>query len=348
LLNCACFIYIGAWLPFESYNNSTLGIAPWKLVVLFIAILFLRRIPSLLLMYKFIPDIRNWREALFCGHFGPMGVGAIFISTLAITRLPVPQDPPANQKEILAASLQPIVSFIVLCSILIHGLSIPAFWFGRKMHSRTVSVSATWSRTINSRTGQDPPDWLLWARRPSAPIATSPTPLDIEQGDGVSPTAPTFVETPKGTLVGRRTRPSSLERLSKAEKLASSPTSSAPRTRSSTPVSAPASGSGHNSQEGKGGLRPSTVMAESPAAATGAGVESQENVRTSNQAEDIDDVEDNSMDEAGYGFASLHDKKENVGMPEEIDASGIGRELNGDTRESTSTPVITKQVQFVQ
>lgn len=70
LLNCACFIYIGAWLPFNKFNSPELGIIPWKLVVLFFAILALRRIPSLLLLYKWIPDIRNWREALFCGHFG--------------------------------------------------------------------------------------------------------------------------------------------------------------------------------------------------------------------------------------------------------------------------------------
>ena len=140
VLNCACFIYIGAWLPFEKFDVPSLGISPSRLVILFLAILVLRRIPSLLLLYKFIPDIHNWREALFCGHFGmphhvyqiltsinglrlnigPMGVGAIFISTLALTRLPEPSDPPANQAEFLAASLQPIVSFVVLCSILIR------------------------------------------------------------------------------------------------------------------------------------------------------------------------------------------------------------------------------------
>lgn len=51
---------------------------------------------------------------------GPMGVGAIFISTLALTRLPEPSNPPVGQTEILAASLHPIVSFVVLCSILIR------------------------------------------------------------------------------------------------------------------------------------------------------------------------------------------------------------------------------------
>lgn len=70
ILNCACFVYIGAWLPFSSFNNHALGIDAWRLVVLFIAILFLRRIPSVLILYKWIPEIKTWQEAVFCGHFG--------------------------------------------------------------------------------------------------------------------------------------------------------------------------------------------------------------------------------------------------------------------------------------
>jgi sodium/hydrogen antiporter len=49
-----------------------------------------------------------------------MGVGAMFISTLALSRLPQPHNPPRNQQELLAATLQIIVSFIVLGSIVIR------------------------------------------------------------------------------------------------------------------------------------------------------------------------------------------------------------------------------------
>jgi hypothetical protein len=49
-----------------------------------------------------------------------MGVGAIFVSTLAVTRLKEPDGPPKNQEELLAATLQPIVSFVVLGSIIIR------------------------------------------------------------------------------------------------------------------------------------------------------------------------------------------------------------------------------------
>jgi len=166
VLNCGCFIYIGAWLPFDAFNTPSLGIVPWRLVVLFFCILLLRRIPAVLLLYKWIPEVTTWKEALFSGHFGPMGVGAVFVSTLALTRLPTPSDPPADQQEFLAATLQPIVSFVVLGSIMIHGLSIPFFSASKNIHSRTISLSRTLSRSPNEGA-----EWLAWTRRiPSLPV----------------------------------------------------------------------------------------------------------------------------------------------------------------------------------
>ncbi|KAF8482767.1 Cation/H+ exchanger [Russula ochroleuca] len=153
VLNCACFIYIGAWLPFDRFDISELGISPWRLVLLVLVILVLRRIPSILVLYKWMPEVSNWREALFCGHFGPIGVGAVFIATLAQSRLNVPQNPPSSQQDLLAIALQPIVSFVVLGSILTHGLSIPFFSAGRR--------TLTLSRSMIT----DQPDWLQWVRR---------------------------------------------------------------------------------------------------------------------------------------------------------------------------------------
>jgi hypothetical protein len=121
--------------------------------MLVLIILVLRRIPSILILYKWMPEVSNWREALFCGHFGPIGVGAVFISTLAQSRLEVPQNPPSSQQDLLAIALQPIVSFVVLGSILTHGLSIPFFSAGRR--------TLTLSRSMIT----DQPDWLQWVRR---------------------------------------------------------------------------------------------------------------------------------------------------------------------------------------
>ncbi|PFH50973.1 hypothetical protein AMATHDRAFT_192267 [Amanita thiersii Skay4041] len=172
VLNCACFIYIGAWLPFESFNTPELGITPWRLSVLCVGILILRRIPALLVLYKWIPEIRNWKEALFTGHFGPMGVGAVFVSTLAVHKLPAPHNPPESQQDLLALVLQPMVTFVVLGSIIIHGLSIPFFNMGRKMKSRTPTVVGL----INTLSLRVPttPEWLTQVRRFN--------PLDIKLG----------------------------------------------------------------------------------------------------------------------------------------------------------------------
>jgi sodium/hydrogen antiporter len=49
------------------------------------------------------------------------GVGAIFISTLAAKELgDVPETGAETQTQILAASIQPIVAFMVICSIAVR------------------------------------------------------------------------------------------------------------------------------------------------------------------------------------------------------------------------------------
>lgn len=135
-----------------------------------------------------------------------MGVGAIFISSLALYKLPEPNYPPQSQTDLLTVTLQPIVSFVVLGSIIIRmrlsmhrdtnlilftdGLSIPFFSFGRTV-SRTVSLSATLTQA--GRRSKEAPDWLLWVPRVPAPAAKG----DIERLDG--PVAgPSSSSTPVG------------------------------------------------------------------------------------------------------------------------------------------------------
>ena len=162
VLNCFCFIYIGAWLPFAKFHISEIGVTPWRLVILMLIILTLRRIPSLLLLYKLIPEVTSWREALFCGHFGPVsdsslaslvraeftsnspldffffqiGVSAVFVCLLAQSRLKAPQDPPQTQEDLVATALQPIIAFVVLGSILVRTSfsTFPTFFFLSRLH----------------------------------------------------------------------------------------------------------------------------------------------------------------------------------------------------------------------
>ena len=118
-------------------------------------------------MYRWIPDVKTWREAVFSGHFGPMGIGAIFISTLASEFLilhidgnPSTTADQHHQIEMVSQMIQPIVAFMVICSIMIHGLSIPGFSLGRRVHS--VSKDLVEGDTTGSRAGE--PDWTNQAR----------------------------------------------------------------------------------------------------------------------------------------------------------------------------------------
>lgn len=101
-------------------------------------------------------------------------LGAIFISTLAYQKLPhaAPGTDPQTQAELLAASIQPIIAFVVLCSILVHGLSIPFFSLGRRVHT----VSRTWSRHSGV------PDWTTLTRRVSKAedIVINRDPRDVQ------------------------------------------------------------------------------------------------------------------------------------------------------------------------
>lgn len=68
----------------------------------------------------------------------------------------------------------------------LDGFSIPFFSVSRTLHSRTVSVTRTWTSRQNTA-----PDWLLWARRtpgPDASGANSISHTDVERGTADSKT----------------------------------------------------------------------------------------------------------------------------------------------------------------
>lgn len=78
LFNIASFIFVGAWIPFADFNNHELTLSVWRLFVIAILILLLRRLPIIIVLYRWIPDIKTFREAVFTGHFGPVGIGERF------------------------------------------------------------------------------------------------------------------------------------------------------------------------------------------------------------------------------------------------------------------------------
>lgn len=159
LLNLTYFVYLGTIIPWEQYNNPAIGLTPWRLVVIALFVIFFRRIPIMLALKPVIPDIKTWREALFAGHFGPIGVGAIFIAILARAELETESTTPlasytdpAAENYMVVALIWPITTFLVISSIIVHGSSIAVFTLGK--HINTINLTMTYT------TDGEGPGWL--------------------------------------------------------------------------------------------------------------------------------------------------------------------------------------------
>ena len=132
-----------------------------------------------------------------------VGVGAIFIATLAAEKLPRPEEPPRGQADLLALAIEPVIAFIVMCSILIRkklaplkeqnclpffldGLSIPFFSLGRRVHSVTMT------RTLSLRSRHEP-EWATQTRK-----VTRPEDIVINRDHEPGPSPPTEKEIEEG------------------------------------------------------------------------------------------------------------------------------------------------------
>lgn len=150
LINLAFFVYFGTIIPWEQFNSSIIGLSAWRLVVIGLLVLLFRRIPIMMALKPVIPDIKTWREALFAGHFGPIGVGALFVAIMARAELetetttPLAVLPPANfPHDNIIELIWPVTTFLVICSIIVHGSSIAVFTLGKHINTLTLTMSYT-------------------------------------------------------------------------------------------------------------------------------------------------------------------------------------------------------------
>ncbi|CAG8485808.1 2716_t:CDS:10 [Ambispora leptoticha] len=147
LLNMAVFVFIGATMPWSSFSDLALGLTPWRLTIIAVLILLFRRLPIILILYRWIPAIQTYREAVFSGWFGPIGVSAIFYATFAQQKFDKGGD-----NELCREIIVPIVYFIVLTSALVHGCTIPVFKISQRIN--TASLSTPFVRLLTA-TSQD-------------------------------------------------------------------------------------------------------------------------------------------------------------------------------------------------
>ncbi|KAI0200657.1 alkali metal cation/H+ antiporter Nha1 C terminus-domain-containing protein [Astrocystis sublimbata] len=199
LINLAYFVYLGTIIPWEMYNNSAIGLTAWRLAVMSIFVILFRRIPIMLLLKPIIPDVKTWREALFAGHFGPIGVGAIFVAILARAELetehtvPLAEIPPPGSENYQVILLVwPIVTFMVISSILIHGSSIAVFTLGKRINTLSLTMSYTTAP-------EDGPAWMSRLPRISSQSRSQArTMSDTDYDDLKSPDFPPGTLPPTG------------------------------------------------------------------------------------------------------------------------------------------------------
>ncbi|GAA5929313.1 hypothetical protein JCM10213_006346 [Rhodosporidiobolus nylandii] len=137
LLDSATFLYLGTVVPWSELSSAY--ISPWRLVVLGICILLFRRMPFVFALHRFVPAIDGIKQAIFTGWFGPIGVSAIYYAILALHVLP-------DDRVVLRSVIFPVVFFMALCSVIVHGISIPVARVAPLAVARTKStMSVAWS-----------------------------------------------------------------------------------------------------------------------------------------------------------------------------------------------------------
>ncbi|URN13853.1 cation:proton antiporter [Streptomyces radiopugnans] len=99
------FVVLGAMIPWREWGE----LGWWRCVLLVLGVLLLRRLPVLLALKR--PLSLTWRDTLFMGWFGPIGVSALFYLTMEAHRLGA--DP-----VVLAAG-----TLVIAASTVAHGVT---------------------------------------------------------------------------------------------------------------------------------------------------------------------------------------------------------------------------------
>ncbi|KAF2730518.1 hypothetical protein EJ04DRAFT_38863 [Polyplosphaeria fusca] len=146
LLNVSVFIWFGAVCPWSEFvHNSVIPI--YRLIPLGILVLLLRRPPIVFAMRKQIHQIDGKRQALYVGFFGPIGVSAVFYLyiTLDFLRNITVDGEIRPDAQFLMEVTNIVVWFLCICSIVIHGLSVPVGKLGFYL-PRTISNALSTDR----------------------------------------------------------------------------------------------------------------------------------------------------------------------------------------------------------
>lgn len=99
------FLLLGTVVPWDGW--LALG---WRGVAVAAGVLLLRRLPMLLLLRPLLRNVRDTREALFVGWFGPIAIAAAYYASLAERHLHDPR-------------VWHVVSLVIAASVVAHGVT---------------------------------------------------------------------------------------------------------------------------------------------------------------------------------------------------------------------------------
>jgi hypothetical protein len=193
LLNLSVFLWFGAICPWHSFLENG-GIIPlYRLIFLGILILLFRRLPIVFAMHKYINQIEQKRQAIFVGFFGPIGVSAIFYLYISLEFLENIRDEDGHQRpdaKKLGDTMMIVVWFLCICSIVVHGISIPLSKMG-------LGLTRTLSQRFDSSASEDPQPFRIRRR-----VESSSTAAGIFRRRGQS--SGTSTPAPSGTASDRQ------------------------------------------------------------------------------------------------------------------------------------------------
>lgn len=152
LLNISVFLWFGAVCPWASFRSNDV-IPIWRLIFLGILILLFRRLPVIFAMHKHIREIEEVHQAAFVGFFGPIGVSAIFylyVSLDFLNQITVNGEVREDARR-LGDVMRVVVWFLAICSIVVHGLSVPLGKLG-------YHLPRTMSQALSTERDEDEPD----------------------------------------------------------------------------------------------------------------------------------------------------------------------------------------------
>ncbi|KAF5001183.1 hypothetical protein FGRMN_1207 [Fusarium graminum] len=210
LLNVTIFLWYGAFIPWREFHDNSV-IPLWRLVVLGILVLLLRRLPWVFGMHKWIHQIEEVKQAVFVGFFGPIGVSAIFYLFITLEfieeHLSDEEGNPRSDIKNFAEMTRLIIWFLTVCSVIVHGLSIPVGKLGYlapRTLSRVVSESLSTEGQGTNRRQNIPIIGKYLSGRDKKDSHPARGPIVITGGRSLRPQLPVHTEQDGGSATPRR------------------------------------------------------------------------------------------------------------------------------------------------